>query len=230
MTSIELKRLRKSHGLTQQEVSRRLGVSQPYLSLLEKGKRQFPKKMMREAVSLFGLRPTLLPPDPCPVRDVTDERLAKELAALGYPGFAYLKSGRKRNPVDVLLTALAKVDLDPRVTEALPWLVLHYPDMDREWLVMQARVSNLSNRLGFVVDMARQLADNAERSDSLTSHLLNELANELRASRLDVEGTLCQDSLSEAERRWLRQNRPEQARYWHLLTNLLPEHIQYGAR
>src|ERR1700722_9837307 len=99
MTSAKLRELRKSRGLTQAEVSRRLRVSQPYLSLLEKGKRRFPTKMIGAVVRLFGLRATALPVSAYQVGNVADERLAKDLAALGYPGFAYLKSGRKRNPV-----------------------------------------------------------------------------------------------------------------------------------
>ena len=41
----------------------------------------------------------------------------------------------------------------------------------------------------------------------------------LERSRLAVEGAF-RTSLTEAERRWLRQHRPPDASHWNLLTNL----------
>src|SRR5689334_18998285 len=222
MQTPALKELRKNCRLTQVEAARRLGVSQAYLSLLENDGRPLRQKLLRKAVRVFKAPPTVLPPSTILDRNVEDDRLAKELATLGYPGFGYLRSGRQRNPAEVLMTALVKPELDPRVTEALPWLVLAYPHLDQKWLVTQARVLNLSNRLGFVVDLARQVAENSGEGSS-AAPFLDELVSEVKAGRLDVEGTLCQDSLSEKERKWLRENRSELARYWHLLTNWRPE-------
>ena len=56
---------------------------------------------------------------------------------------------------------------------------------------------------------------------------LAKLTELLRASRLDVESTLCQESLSNAERNWLRENRSDEARYWHLLTDWKTDDLQY---
>ena len=49
------------------------------------------------------------------------------LGALGYPGFAYLRNRRPLNPADLLLRTLRAGDVDARVVEALPWLLLKYP-------------------------------------------------------------------------------------------------------
>ncbi|HMJ22934.1 MAG TPA: hypothetical protein VK513_13540 [Terriglobales bacterium] len=50
---------------------------------------------------------------------------AQELSNLGYPGFAHFQSGEpNRNPAQLLVKALSEHDLDRRVVEALPWLVL----------------------------------------------------------------------------------------------------------
>jgi hypothetical protein len=43
------------------------------------------------------------------------------------------------------------------------------------------------------------------------------------------EDTLCHESMTEAERRWLRERRPEEARHWNLLTGLVPEHLSYAS-
>ena len=210
--------------------AKHLGVSQPYLALLESGKRHVDEKLTRRAVRVFRASPAALPTSHSPVRKVEDEKLAKELAALGYPGFAYMKGGWKRNPMDVLLTALAKPNLEARQVEALPWLVLNYPEMSVPELVSYARSENLSNKLGFVVGLAKQVAERT--NSSANSHRVLKLAQlekELSESRLLTEGTLCQDSLSTREKDWLRETRPEEAKYWNLLTKWRPEHLSYAS-
>lgn len=222
MTGLELKLSRKKRGWTQLQAASRLDVSQPYLALLEAGKRKLPRKLTRKAINLYGFSPTALPPNSGPLRRASADMLARDLASLGYPGFAYMRSGWKKNPSEVLLTALAQPDLESRLTEALPWLLLKYPKLDTKWVVSQARLFGLSNRLGFVVDLAKPLAKRQEQVDCFA-----QLAQLLRASRLDVESTLCQESLSNVERNWLRENRSDDAKYWHLLTDWKPNDLQY---
>jgi len=50
----------------------------------------------------------------------------------------------------------------------------------------------------------------------------------LERSRLVWEDTLCRESLSQAERRWLEVHRPEDAKHWGVLTDLSPEHLKYA--
>jgi len=207
----------------------RLAVSQPYLALLEGGKRRVPEKLTRRAVRVFGVSPVALPTNPSPVRELENDRLARELAALGYPGFAYMKGGWKRNPVEVLLSALAKPNLEARQVEALPWVLLNYPELNRNELVTHARLQGLSNKLGFVVNLAKQVAERLDPVDSCRVLWLNQLERDLSASRLLKEETLCQESLSAREREWLRENRPEEAVYWNLLTKWKPEHLPYAS-
>lgn len=230
MSGNELRELRRKRGWTQMEAAKRLGVSQPYLALLEVGKRRLDERLTRRAVRVYGASPAALPTSHSPVRKVEDEKLAKELAALGYPGFAYMKGGWKRNPMEVLLTALAKPNLEARQVEALPWLVLNYPEMGVPELVSYARSENLSNKLGFVVGLARQVAERTNGpADSHRVLKLRQLEKELSESRLLTEGTLCQDSLSTREKDWLRETRPEEAKYWNLLTKWRPEHLSYAS-
>jgi len=128
----------------------------------------------------------------------------------------------------VLLAALAQPTLDSRLAEALPWLLLRYPELDGDWLATQARLTNLTNRLGFVVDLAKRVAERNGETDSPRYHALTQLSERLRQSRLDVEDTFGQESLTEAERNWLRTNRPAEAQFWHLLTNWRPEFLQFA--
>jgi transcriptional regulator with XRE-family HTH domain len=227
MSGESLREARKLRGWTQTEVGSRLGVSQAYIALLEKGHRPVPMKLARTAVRLLKLSPALLPPAEEEHFAVTSDELAYNLGRLGYPGFAYLRGGRLKNPGDVLLAALAQPTLDSRVAEALPWLILHYSELDWDWVVMRARLCNLTNRLGFVADLARRVAEREGETDSSRYHALTRLSERLRQSRLDVEDTFGQESLTEPERNWLRTNRPAEAEFWHLLTNWQPEFLQY---
>ena len=228
MTGTDLKSGREKKGWTQDQAASKLGVSQPYLSLLEKGARRVPEKLARKAMTLYGLSPATLPVETSwhTVQSRNDDALASELATLGYPGLSHLKARRKRNPAEVLLSALGNEDLDPRLAEALPWVLLEHPDLDWQWLVRAAKVNDLQNKLGFVTNVARRLAEKLGRND--TAKLLRDQESALERSRLAREETLCHDSLTQAERRWLRSNRSDEARHWNLLTDLSPEHLSHA--
>jgi hypothetical protein len=88
-----------------------------------------------------------------------NENLASDLAALGYPGLSYLKAKRTRGPAEVVFTALSSKDVDCRLMEALPWVLLHYPNLDWRWLVREARLNELQNKLGFLTSLARMVAE-----------------------------------------------------------------------
>ncbi len=47
MSGNELRELRRKRGWTQMEAAKRLGVSQPYLALLESGKRHLDERLRR---------------------------------------------------------------------------------------------------------------------------------------------------------------------------------------
>src|SRR5437763_7694066 len=156
-----LKEARRRVGWSQQKTAAELGISQSYLSMLETGERSLGRKLARKMVHAYRLPASSLPPSEerwTPKR-YGPQHLAEELAALGYPGFGYLRKSRSRkNPGEVLLAALAAEHLEARTFEALPWLVLKYWDMDRNWLVEQAKLYSLQNRLGFTVALARSVA------------------------------------------------------------------------
>jgi hypothetical protein len=153
--------------------------------------------------------------------------LTQQLSALGYPGFSYLPSYGRNNPAEVLLSLLAQENLEARLVEALPWLLLKYWDMDADWLVNQAKRLDLQNRLGFLTNLARRASPSARGYNPTPDHALAELEAHLERGRLALEDTLCQSSLSVAERTWLRENRSPEAAHWNLLTDWRPEHLRY---
>jgi transcriptional regulator with XRE-family HTH domain len=215
----EVKRAREARGWTQAEAAERLGVSQGYVSLLESGGRPVPQRLVPSLRRTLGLSPSALPPSEL---NLDPDRLPGVLGALGYEPFGYLR-GRLLNPTAVLLSALRQKDLPSRVVEALPWLALHFPDLNREWLVERAKLHDVQNRLAYVVTLASELVAGAG-----VAARLRELVLGLEPSRLAREDTLCHDSMTEAERRWLRQQRSQQAEHWNLLTDLRREHLSYA--
>jgi transcriptional regulator with XRE-family HTH domain len=227
MTGAALKSARLNANLTQQEAASMLGLTQTYLSMLERGHRRVTSGLAVQATKVFNLPPTALPLEPEDSLVWSDEELKSDLGALGYPGFAYLRGKPRRNPAQLLFHALNQSDLDARVVEALPWLTCTYTDMDWEWLARNAKLNDRQNRLGFVVALAGELAKNA--SDTRRSKRLAEFRASMDRSRLVREDTLCHDSMTQAERKWLQQNRPPEAGHWNLLTDLNVKHLAYDS-
>ena len=229
MTGERLKAGRLHAGLTQVQAARSLGVSQPYLSQLERGERPVSAELAGAAATLYRLPAPALPmPESTPVADGADpERLARQLAGLGYPGFAHLRS-IKANPAAVVLESLLQRELEVRLVEALPWVLLAYRDMDWSWLVRQAKLRDAQNRLGFLVALAKGLAmTQAQFRDALEP--LSSVEEQLERARLAREDTLCRDSMPVAERRWLEERRSALARHWNLLTGLTSDQLSYAA-
>jgi transcriptional regulator with XRE-family HTH domain len=227
MKSQELKQARQHKDWTQEEAASHLGLTQAYLNLLENGKRRLTPRVVRRAVSVYGLSPEVLPVggDFVPTQ-TSDDQLVEWLVRLEYPGFAYLKTHTARkNPYEVLLTALGQMSLDARVAEALPWVAMRYGRPDT-WLVETARKFNLQNKLGFVVRLGRRVAES--RSDSTRSKELGKLEEMLEESRLAKEGFFYRPPMTEREREWLSKNRPVDAAHWNLLADMRPEQLSYA--
>jgi transcriptional regulator with XRE-family HTH domain len=231
MNDEQLRKARLRAGWTQQRAAERLGVTQAYLSMVESGRRVLPAVLARKAVEALHASPTALPLREDWVSPPSDtDKLRSELAGLGYPGFAHVRGRVRHNPAEVLLNALNKSELDTRVAEGLPWLAFTYADLDWDWAVQNAKLHDLQNRLGFVATLAAKFGAQASRQPAEEHRFrrLNEYAAVLNRSRLAKEDTLCHDSLTEAERRWLRMNRSPEAAHWNLLTDMKAENLPHG--
>jgi transcriptional regulator with XRE-family HTH domain len=231
MNGMALRAARRAAGWTQVRLAGKLGVTQAYLSMVESGKRPVPHRLVQRLLRLLDLSPTALPlrTGPAPEVRPTNAWFEAQLARLDYPGFAYRKQpGVVLHPAEVLLAALAFDELEPRLMEALPWLLLRYQGFDVEQLVAEAKAHNLQNRLGFVVALARRVAEGRE---AFTKRLpeLRQLETALEPSRLAREETLGQGHTTERLREWLRRTRTDEASHWNLLTDLRLEHLPYAA-
>jgi transcriptional regulator with XRE-family HTH domain len=216
MTGVDVRCGRQACAWTQTELAKKLEVSQGYVSLLESGARSVPKRLASKLVSVLNLRPSQLPvlkSDPLP-----PHRVASELGSLGYRGFEYLSSYRKLNPTELVLRALRAKHVEARFVEALPWVLVQFPDVDWRWLLSEAKQNNLQNRLGFVVMVARELAERQDKPE--TAATLQQWEQTLEESRLAKEDAFAGEALTNAERAWLRTNRSTEAAHWNLLTRV----------
>lgn len=228
MKSQQFKSGRVAAGLTQVVAAQRLGVSQAYLSQLEKGRRPVTQELARLATRVYGLSPAALPlPEESPdLSHANASRLARQLSGLGYPGFEYLR-GERVNPALLVFQSLVQNDLEVRLTEALPWVLARYPDAEWSWLVDQVKLKDVQNRLGFVVGLAQQLASSREEFQSALQPLA-QVEAKLERARLAREDTLCRDSMPAVERRWLASNRSALAQHWNLLSGLTIDQLPYA--
>ncbi len=212
-----MKRARTARQLTQAELATRLGVSQGYVCLLERGERPVPAPLAATLARLLDMAPSTLPASSD--SDAFDaDGAVRALAALGYGRFADRpRRSERRNPAEVVLRCLRAPDVDARVVEALVWVLVAHADLDWTWLVRHAKVDDLQNRVGFLVSLAAQAAQHQGQAASAAQ--LTSARAVLERSRLAGEGAF-RATLSDAERRWLRRHRPPEAAHWNLLTSL----------
>jgi hypothetical protein len=131
---------------------------------------------------------------------------------------------RKVNPAELLIRTLMSPNVEARLVEALPWLLVNHPNVDWQWLLREAKINDLQNRLGFVVTVAREVAERRGKSEAAA--VLRHWECVLENSRLAKEDAFAQDTLTDAERIWLRSIRSQEAARWNLLTNLRAETVE----
>lgn len=219
-----LRHARQARGWTQAEAAAHLGVSQGYLSLLERGARGISPSRFQVMRRVYDVPETELPLVDVPA--LAPARLAAALARLGYPPLAHLRGRTRLNPATVILGALRRHDLEARLTEALPWVALRCVDLDWTWLLERAKVHDVQNRLAYVLALADELA--GQGGHAAASRRLRRLIQTLERSRLAKEDTLCCGAMTGAERKWLRARRSRLARHWNLLTDLRTDRLPYA--
>lgn len=199
----KLRRWREQSNLTQVDAARLLGVSQPYLSLLEKGARPLRRELQDRLNVVRRAEGN---------HDITDDHLRAQLSALGYPRFEHVDPARPAGePAVVLLGALSQPTLDARITEALPWLAREYANtMAWSWLVEQAKLRNVQNRLGFLIQLANP--------SGVSEPAMKDALDELERARLLAESTFCWDSMPAPMRKWVRERRSPEAEHWNVVS------------
>lgn len=226
-----LKTYRNSRNLSQAELAHALGVTQAYVSQVESGRRPISRALAERLGSLPDLPPVVLPPALAQL-DGQDADHAADLGALGYPPFADGRPRRARNPAAVILAIISPQQVAPNVMNAVPWVLLTFPGLDAAWLTDEARRRNLQNRLGFLTDLAIELArarvarSTPDADEVRTLDSLEALRADLEDSRLANAGTLAR-VLAPSERQFFEEHRSAAARHWNLHTGLTIAQLPY---
>jgi hypothetical protein len=134
-----------------------------------------------------------------------------------------LRQTRKLNPAELLVRTLSARNVEARLVEALLWLLVNYPNVDWPWLLSAAKQNDLQNRVGFLVTVAREVAE--RQGLVAVAEALRRWESVLENSKLQKEDGFVPDALTEAERKWLRNNRSSAAARWNLLTNVCAETV-----
>jgi hypothetical protein len=149
-----------------------------------------------------------------------NERLAEEFGALGYPGYAYLGKDLRGTPDKIMLDALTQTSLDPRLIEALPWLLSEYCELMQE-VAKQAKRLGCQNKLGFLLSIAARLPQNSlDRINTLKS-----VITQLDAFRLQTESSFY--PMPDVLLSWTVQQRTCEAAHWKVLSTLKLENLDY---
>jgi hypothetical protein len=157
----------------------------------------------------------------------SNEQFVRNLSALGYPPFGYVEPHpRPENPAALLLWALGAPDLEARLAEGLPWLLLAFADLDVAWLIREAKLHDLQNRLGFLTTIAHDLAVAHPRFAHRAQALAQLLAS-LEPLRLEREDPLFEPPMSPSTRELLRQLQTPAAAHWNVLTYWKADHLNY---
>jgi hypothetical protein len=108
-------------------------------------------------------------------------------------------------PARFLAHVLDLPKVEARVVDALPWLVYAFPLMEWDWLIREMMLRGRQNRLGFLVDLAIELAEALAETDRMRKLLPHR--DLLDLIKLDQEDTLCNDDMREGSRTLHRDRR-----------------------
>jgi hypothetical protein len=108
-------------------------------------------------------------------------------------------------------------------------LLLRFDGFDAQRLAAAARMLNVTNRLGFLVALAREAA----REDTRYAPRRRELAAleaALEPHRLVREETMGRQPRSGRLRAWMRTHRSQAAAHWNVMNDLGAEHLSFVAK
>ena len=130
MTSTDLKTARHKTNWTQQQAASKLGLTQAYLSMLERGQRPVTSSLAAKALKVFDLPPTALPLESEDASFLKEDELKSDLGTLGYPGFSYLRGKPRAIPRRCFFMRLTS-----RTSTHVSWKLFHgSPIRIRIWI------------------------------------------------------------------------------------------------
>jgi len=160
-----------------------------------------------------------------------EDQLTQWVTRLGYPGFVTTPAfvpDPERLATKTLQRAFKVRTLHPRLVEALTWVAMEFWALDWESVTRTALAAGTQNRLGYLLDLAREEA--AHQNRAVASARLAAVQRGLEASRSDQEDEFFEAFGSELERQFVLARRPPAAAFWRMCTDYTPAclHVHNG--
>lgn len=216
-----LRAFRLRAGLTQSDLARRACTLQPRLAVMESAEdptlprlewlERVAKALRVTVCSLLSERATAeVKPLSALPEDV--ENLAAHLKGLGAPLTGPSRKNRSFSPEAVVLGVLRLVP-SSRMVECLPGLLLRQAMNDQK-LLRLARERGLVNRLGFVVDVAKAVAEENGNREKVSR--LHTLSKKLWSERdREAQEFLMSEAPEDPEfRNWVKKKTPLPGKKW----------------
>jgi transcriptional regulator with XRE-family HTH domain len=228
VTGDELKNARKASAWTQAQAAARLGVTQAYLSMVERGERAVSSELASKAVEVFEVPATSLP--------LTEYRPGAHDAGFfpvdaGKPGLSGIRLSAQFGPIESGGSADGGVGLGRSGLTGHRGAGMAATGLPASELGLADRECKVAGSTEPAWDLWLSWRGRPQRREG-HSQLEEELAvrvAKLEPSRLVKEDTLCRESMTRAERAWLRDHRPKSAEHWNLLTDLTVEQLDHVA-
>ena len=225
-TMNQLRTARQSRGWTQARAAARLGVSQPYLAMLEAGQRPLTSAVARQAMRVYGLPPTVLSPGVAPrVRPRRSPRTLRPSVIRASPTS---RAGAARRSIPARCCSLPSPSPSSRRARLRPCPGCSFATGASTRPGLSARPRCATSRPPWLRREPRARGGRA-RGHGPRLAALRALEAALERSRLAREDTLGPRCPLRGRTARLETRRSAAARHWNLLTDWTAEALRHRA-
>ncbi len=161
-----IRELRKERHWTQAQLAELLGISQNYLSVLERGQGSFTAEQLLTVLKHFNVPIDYFVTSKAPVENQIQNALARQGASHLLENTGILPSEQLKSAADAIRETLLSADSARQITSLAPVLVTHARNLNFPKLKAQLAEAGVDRRLPWVVENTLDaLARECRRSD-----------------------------------------------------------------
>jgi len=233
-----VRQLRKERHWPQTRLAALLGISQNYLSLLERGKGSFTAEQLITILKHFNVPIDYFSPAQAPVADQIQNALARQGASHLLESSELIPSERLKQAADVIRETLLSADSARQIAALAPVIVAHARNLNLPKLKAQLAEAGVDRRLPWAVENIKEALAREIRSRKLPPQtttvyeqarlVLQEAflpwtLKNIFAHRDIPEDILDSDIASEKSIKETRAEASEISRRWRILTRIQVE-------
>lgn len=230
-----VRNLRKERQWTQAQLADLLGISQNYLSVVERGQGSFTAEQLLTILRQFNVPIDYFAPSKIPVESQIQNALARQGASHLLERTDVIPSERLKQAADVIRETLLSADSARQITALAPVIVAHARNLNWPKLKAQVAEAGVDRRLPWVVDNVLSATDRElkrgkiERGTAVLYEQARLVLEDVLASwqvaikgkvRELPEDVLDPDIASEKSRDEVRKGSSDISRRWRVLSRL----------